>query len=105
MPAAADGTMEVGNGGWGNGPKLLKGLKSTSARIMNKPMATPTIASTKNLCLLETFGSQISGKPSFCESFNPRKPKPPYKISTMATFTRASTGFEAGSFCDGRKVS
>ena len=44
----------------------------------------------------------MSAKPSFCESFNPRKPKPPYRTSIMTAFTKASTGLEAGSSFAGK---
>lgn len=67
-------------------------------------MLTSMSAGIKNLCLLEIFESHRTGKPSFCESFNPRKPKPPYRISIMHVFTSASTGFEAGSSCVGKKA-
>jgi len=73
-----------------------------SVKIKNTPIAIPTSAGIKNLCLLETPESQMSAKPSFCENFNPRKPKPPYRISIVAAFTRASTGLGTGRSCSGK---
>jgi len=70
--------------------------------MKNTPIAVPTSAEIKNLCLLETPKSQMSARTSSCESLNPRKPKLPYRIIIMTALSMASTGVEAGSSCSGK---
>ncbi|RKY75339.1 hypothetical protein DRQ12_12030 [candidate division KSB1 bacterium] len=77
IPAMADATREVGNGGCGILPSEWYRDKIISAPMKNTPRAAPISPGIRNRYRLVTRSSQISAKPNLREKVIPINPKPP----------------------------